>query len=727
MKILEDPIEIQSQGITKAVSFGIKQTGLAHILNVLRNQLYSDKILAVVREYTANAIDANREVGKEDLPIEVTMPSVFDPSFIVRDFGPALNEEEIAEVYAMYGESTKRNSNAQIGMLGLGSKSGFAYGDSFVINSYIDGERHSYTAYIDETKIGQIAKLVASPTDEKDGLEIIIPVREADIDKFISKSINLFKHFKVKPVIHGLEDHELDGLKVETLFEGSDWKYLKESGNNPVAVMGGIPYEWDAYDLDLDRDDPARSIVNDHLILEFEIGELNITASREALELTDITKKALITKIKKVSKELKDEVEKKFNGCNTMFDAKSLLGEICDYGSSLYELSTWARENITFNGKKIDDGKYNFYKYNNVNIRCLKKTRAGNLRFRETTNIECRDKVVVVKNDVGHFRLALGKIVTLQQEEEGRKVYLVTFDKVLSVTNGGDKPKTEKQICKEMGFDVETISLDGLPKPPKRVGNGVSYGRTTHKTFTWDKSGYRWGKWRDRWVAAEVDVDEDEGVYVVINRYKVQRPEQDYPYDEPVKFDEPYERVEKYLKEHKIEMPDTLHGFTKAESKKLKDNPNWVELHEWVADNLSEVVEEENLSELDRISSQSSEGKRDWFLHEWNHRIEELDLAEKLLGSEHPYVSVQRQYGESQEIRTKVEQIRMNARDWGFEIPKAKGKQDTSLKKLADEVEKDYPLVIHVDTSSYNARQDKGKDALNALCDYMKKLDECDE
>jgi hypothetical protein len=727
MKILEEPIEIQSKGITKAVSFGIKQTGLAHILNVLRNQLYSDKILAVVREYTANAIDANREAGNEDLPIEVTMPSVFDPSFIVRDFGPALNEEEIAEVYAMYGESTKRNSNAQIGMLGLGSKSGFAYGDSFVINSYIDGERHSYTAYIDETKVGQIAKLATSETSEKDGLEIVIPVREADIDKFISKSINLFKHFETKPVIHGLEDHELDGLKIETLFEGNDWKYLKEGGNSSIAVMGGIPYEWDVYDLDLDSNDPARSIVNDHLILEFEIGELNITASREALELTDITKKALITKIKKVNKELKAEVERKFNGCDTMFDAKSLLGEICDYGSSLYELSTWARENITFKGKKIETSQYNFYNYDNVNIRELKKTRGGNLRFHEKNTIDCRDKVVVVKNDTGHFRLALGKIVALQQKEEGRKVYLVTFDspKFNGRHNSSDKPKTEKQICKELGFDVEAVSLDSLPKPPKKAGNGVSYGRTTVRSFTWDKKGYRWGKWRDRWTPVEVDVEEVEGVYVVLDRYKVTK-ENSYDYLQPRDFDSPYERVENYLKEHEIEMPDTLYGFTKAEAKKLKlkDDPNWVELHDWVNDNLLEVVETENLSELDRIASQCGEAKRDWFLHEWNHKIEDLNLAEELLGSEHPYVSLQKQYMESQDILRKVEKVRAIARDWEFEIPKADSKQDLTLKKLADKVEKDYPLVNHVDTNSYNSRNDKA--ALNALCDYMKRLDECE-
>ena len=70
-----------------------------------------------------------------------------------------LSEEEVQEVYAFYGESTKRNTNDQIGMLGIGSKAAFAYGDNYVINSFLDGKKHIYNAYIDESQVGQISKV----------------------------------------------------------------------------------------------------------------------------------------------------------------------------------------------------------------------------------------------------------------------------------------------------------------------------------------------------------------------------------------------------------------------------------------------------------------------------------------------------------------------------------------------------------------------------------------
>ena len=161
----------QSQDF-KSYSFGIKDSGLAHIFNVLRNQLYSDKILAVIREYSANAIDAHVEMDKASTPIKVTLPNKLNLKLKVRDFGRGLTETEIAEIYAMYGESTKRGSNAQIGQLGLGCKSAFAYGDNFVINSFVDGNVTSYNAFIDPSQVGRISKLHSKNTSEKNGIEI---------------------------------------------------------------------------------------------------------------------------------------------------------------------------------------------------------------------------------------------------------------------------------------------------------------------------------------------------------------------------------------------------------------------------------------------------------------------------------------------------------------------------------------------------------------------------
>ena len=137
MKAQPTTRNLASSGIKNTVSFGIKEDGFAHIFNVLRNQLYSDKYKAVLREYSTNGVDAHVEAGIPERPIEVTLPTLLSPLLKIRDFGSALTEQEVHEIYAFYGESTKRNTNSQTGMLGIGSKSAFAYGDNFVITSFV--------------------------------------------------------------------------------------------------------------------------------------------------------------------------------------------------------------------------------------------------------------------------------------------------------------------------------------------------------------------------------------------------------------------------------------------------------------------------------------------------------------------------------------------------------------------------------------------------------------
>jgi hypothetical protein len=56
-------------GAQASASFGISAADEAHLMGILREGLYSDKILAILREYGSNAWDAHRSAGKHELPI----------------------------------------------------------------------------------------------------------------------------------------------------------------------------------------------------------------------------------------------------------------------------------------------------------------------------------------------------------------------------------------------------------------------------------------------------------------------------------------------------------------------------------------------------------------------------------------------------------------------------------------------------------------------------------
>ena len=413
---IQDPKSVQSHGIQQTTSFGIKASGLHHILGILRNQLYSDKVLAVIREYTCNAVDAHTVAGCPERPIEVSFPNRMNPNFSVRDFGPALTDQEIQDVYAFYGESTKRESNEQIGMLGIGSKSAFAYGDNFVINSYLEGKKHTYNAFIDPSQVGQISKLNVEDTDEENGIEIVVPVSTEDADEFRDKGNNLFRWFKVRPIVKGVTDFKYQDDAV--LFSGDGWEWRDTRNENynrgdAYVVMGNIGYPIDDYALNLDYEDDYKNLLSDNLILNLSIGDVEISASREKLQYTDHTRKSIKKMLKRVQAEIADQIGEQFGDCKTLFDAKCLYGAVFQTTSPLYRLKNIIAKHLKWNGKDIDSS-FSSYGTAGVELFKYKKSyRTARYTAQDANSIQCDKDVVVIKNDVGHRRGSMGKILPL--------------------------------------------------------------------------------------------------------------------------------------------------------------------------------------------------------------------------------------------------------------------------------------------------------------------------
>ena len=57
-----------SQGVLLSGNFGLSAGNEAHIFGILRNTLYANKELAVLREYATNAWDAHVDAGLSDVP-----------------------------------------------------------------------------------------------------------------------------------------------------------------------------------------------------------------------------------------------------------------------------------------------------------------------------------------------------------------------------------------------------------------------------------------------------------------------------------------------------------------------------------------------------------------------------------------------------------------------------------------------------------------------------------
>jgi hypothetical protein len=286
---------VQTSGVSASGAFSISLRHSAHIVKILRDQIYSDKKMAVLREYSANAWDANREAGNGDKPIKVTLPMVMEPTLSIRDYGLGISHNDVFEIYAQYGESTKRNSDDSVGMLGIGSKSGFAYTDSFTVTTWQNGVQRIYTALLGggAADAGSMNLLDESPSDEPNGTMIQIPVKPKDIPEFVERAQKLFVHFKPRPEINANLPPEM--VPEVVMQHGT----ISRGGGEWLAVMGCIAYKIDMDQLrglNAHRGGAGEFLDKLNGYLYFKISEVEIAASREGLEYSDKTKERLIDK-----------------------------------------------------------------------------------------------------------------------------------------------------------------------------------------------------------------------------------------------------------------------------------------------------------------------------------------------------------------------------------------------------------------------------------------------
>lgn len=280
MKLFSTDNVVESNGIAESGDFSIKTNAAA--FQLLSSGLYSNKIKAVIRELSCNAVDAHVLNGNEDVPIEVKLPNDLDTQFYVKDFGPGMTHDQIMRLYTTYFDSTKRDSDDFIGGFGVGSKSPFAYTDSFTVESRQGGKVRTYTAYVDNG-FPKIAFMAEEDTTELSGLTVRFPVKPTDFRRFESEAQEVFKWFKQKPTLLGVVG---DIVEPEHIVLSPTVKLVKDSTSASVR-MGNVVYPLSKFFDELPEDEPNREafdwIRGRRIFLEAPIGSISVAASREEL------------------------------------------------------------------------------------------------------------------------------------------------------------------------------------------------------------------------------------------------------------------------------------------------------------------------------------------------------------------------------------------------------------------------------------------------------------
>lgn len=424
MKLKDEGRFFEASG--ESVDLQLSSKDGAVIMKMLRSQIYSNPIGSLVREVASNCRDANREAGKPNGLIRITLSKNSNPflqidsSVTFEDEGFGISPSRMREVYSQYGASTKRNDDSQTGGFGLGAKSPFAYTETFFIVTVIDGIEYSYQAALNDSG-GKIVLLSSGQTEKASGTKIIVPIADKDHDQFRREIADLVKYWKEEVELCG-NFREQDRKRPIVLLETDDYVVYDDSMRHCI-IVDGIVYEREGYG-------------SNRKTLKFAVGELSLTASREGVHFDENTSSLISEKEDSANRNLQRDVEQKIAGMEPLAVAQ-LLHRL--------------KVNYVINGEDI-------FAYRGVNIpgdAALNRFRVGRRNY-EVGHISAYQLAANGLPDVYVYR-SEKELVKLKKFMQSEDIYAVCLIEPVD----GDATKPSKQDYESSLATLDMLRLMG--------------------------------------------------------------------------------------------------------------------------------------------------------------------------------------------------------------------------------------------------------------------------
>lgn len=315
IKTLKDRTVKTAGDVEKIADFSIAPEAMGMFFQAFSDSLYSDKFGSIVREIASNAVDSHTEAKNENpVEIELIRESAFSdekPELVFRDFGTGMSPQLVKTIFSQYFSSTKRADNTQIGGWGIGSKSPFAYADVFTVITWHENKKYTYLLHRGE-KNPEIKMIDAAEEVRPNGTEVRIPVKEKDIQSFLSairKQLIFFDNIKYINLDISNTEKIIHADNFITVFDEN-----KRSRLNGLCISLGkvyYPINWDIINSPLLKAQTDNLISYSELsstdvALKFEVGDLPVTLSREGIEYKDGVVDSIVQKILDTIQELRD-------------------------------------------------------------------------------------------------------------------------------------------------------------------------------------------------------------------------------------------------------------------------------------------------------------------------------------------------------------------------------------------------------------------------------------
>ena len=594
----------QNEAIISNVSevgeFRIRNSAKA--FSILSSGLYANKVRAIIRELSCNAVDSHVAAGKQNTPFDVHLPNSIEPYFSIRDYGTGLSHDQVTNIYTTYFESTKTDSNAFIGALGLGSKSPFSYTDNFTVTAVQNGKKGIYSAFINEQGVPSIALMMEEETTDPNGVEVRFAVADRyDFDKFRQEARYVYEYFKLRPVISGNGDFGFKDpeYKEENIIPGVH--YTNDNGRGSFAIMGNIKYPIDVPNAQ-QAIGPLQGLLHCGLVMEFKIGELDFQASREGLSYIPQTIDAIKRKLEELNVQLAIHIAVEADKIDNLWERASYLVKS-------YEEGTLFKSAVI---KYVVDTKFALYdpqhsRYNamktfnlpvkelaskyNIVIRGFTKAKhsataqtlkVSNVRddtgqhYIEQWNISVNDYTYFVFNDT-----KVGALERAKFHWKNTKTVDNHYQSNVYVIEASDKNKMVQKVAffSELMMPPANRIMKASDLAEKQRAGGIGKNVTIMRLEEGTRRGYHSNRgemvWRDGGTANKFDATETY-YYLPLSAYKSLGTVNDI------------KSLESHLRTSGI-FTHEIYGVRKGDLKWVKTQTNWISLDEYVVGKLTQL------------------------------------------------------------------------------------------------------------------------------------------
>jgi len=483
----------QSFSDTKTESFGAvdskKMTIAANAkaFRILVDNIYMKKERAVVAEISQNAHDAHL-AGAISKSFHVTLPTQFDSTFIVRDFGPGMSHDFMMGSYSMVFESTKDQSNIENGAFGLGRLAPLSVCNSYTVTCFDGAAKRIYTVSLD-SGIPEIIYMGEFEDSSERGVEVRVGIERGNISYFHNAAREIYKHYPQKPEILNKKDLFIDIRDVEYGIKREEngkliWGIPEEKQGRSIAMMGLYPYP-----IENTGEFKNGEVLNKGLFIQFEIGDLDITPNRESLQYTELTKKSIQAKIDDIVTHIKSTIEREISQEPSYYEACQKYAELGLNSYKKFLEATNQDRSIGFvvGAKRLNISDHIGFSYlRNLGYPFLLQTRTrkktgyyssslnDNFRYVGSSeqNIHFRKQSTICYVGDREKKYHWNKICDYLKEEAKNAgitldtVYFVSFD-----PGRLDKDLDEQKLKRELGFyNIQSIDdvAAKVPKTPKK-------------------------------------------------------------------------------------------------------------------------------------------------------------------------------------------------------------------------------------------------------------------